>query len=468
MHYFRTLATSISQSRKMATSTRPLPIASSEARTHRFKQLTLGAFVAVLYAYCAAGPFGFEEMISTSGPGMSLLFLIVVPWLFSLPMSLATAELTTVMPVEGGFYRWTRAAFGDFLGYQCGFWNWTGTFLMNAAYSVALADYVAQLTPVAAQGWRHWIVALFFLLLVAALNIRGVQIVGNVTKILLLSVLIPVGVFTVLGFAHMHTNPFVPVTPPGKPWREVYGVGLALALWLYSGYEQLSTIAEEVERPERNFPLGLAIMVPLAMVSFLLPIMAGIGASADWQKWTTGYIVTAAKNIGGEWLAVAMFAAAMISVLLGLQTTLLSGARLPFTMAEDGYFHLSLAQLHDRFRTPVRGILVSTVVCACLAIFTVPQLIAVYLWLRVSTSVLTLSSAWRLRYTAPQIKRGFRIPGGTLGIALVVLIPSTLFAWALINGERSALPWGLACLALGPLSYAATKIRSPKKIPAEQ
>jgi len=435
---------------------------SPHASSGRFRKLKLGAFVAVLYAYCAAGPFGFEEMVSTSGPGMSLLFLICVPWLFALPMSLATSEMATAMPVEGGFYRWTRAAFGDFLGYQCGFWNWTGTFLMNAAYAVGLADYVAQLTPTVARGWRHWLMALFFLLLVATVNVIGIRIVGGVTKILLLTVLIPVAVFTVMGFAHAHGNPFVPLTPPGMPWREVYGVGLALGLWVYSGYEQLSTITEEVEHPERNFPLGLAIMVPLAMITFLFPIMAGI-ASSDWHQWTTGYIVTVAGNIGGWWLKESMFAAAMVSILLGLQTTLLSGARLPFTMAEDGYFHPWLAQLHDRFRTPVRGIILSTFFCACLAVFSLPQLIAVYMWLRVATSALTLLSVWRLRYTQPDLPRRFRIPGGTFGIAAVVLVPLTLFGWALVNGDSSALLWGPLSLALGPASYAIWRAASKSR-----
>jgi len=423
---------------------------SGHSNLHKLK---LGALVAVLYAYCAAGPFGFEDMISTSGPGMSLIFLMVVPWLFALPMSLATSELTTAMPVEGGFYRWTRAAFGDFLGYQCGFWNWSGTFLMNAAYAVILADYTAKVVPAVAMGWRHWLVALFFLVLVAVLNIRGVEIVGDVSKVLLLIVLVPVAVFTVMAFMHMQVNPFVPMTPPGKPWREVYGVGLVLALWLYSGYEQLSTITEEVEKPERNFPLGLAIMVPLAMITFLLPIMAGIGAGADWQQWTSGYIVQVAGKVGGNWLLWSMTAAAVISVLLGLQTTLMSGARLPFTMAEDGYFHPSLAQIHDRFGTPVQGILLSMALCACLAMFTVPQLIAVYMWLRVATSVLTLLSVWRLRSKRPDLPRGFRIPGGTVGLAAVVLIPCALFAWALINGERWTFLAGPAYMALGPLSY---------------
>src|SRR4051812_26904479 len=101
-------------------------VAASRPHSHPpFRKLKLGVFVAVLYAYCAAGPFGFEDMIRSSGPGMSLLFLMIIPWLFALPMSLATSEMATAMPIEGGFYRWTRAAFGDFLGYQCGFWNWS-------------------------------------------------------------------------------------------------------------------------------------------------------------------------------------------------------------------------------------------------------------------------------------------------------------------------------------------------------
>jgi amino acid transporter len=61
---------------------------------------------------------------------MALLFILIVPWLFSVPMALASAEMATAMPVEGGFYRWTRAAFGNFWGFQCGWWNWTGTFFM--------------------------------------------------------------------------------------------------------------------------------------------------------------------------------------------------------------------------------------------------------------------------------------------------------------------------------------------------
>src|SRR5439155_8627398 len=174
-------------------------------------------------------------------------------------------------PVEGGFYRWSRTAFGDFWGFQCGWWNWTGTFLMSGAYGVMLADYIGQLAPIQSK-WGHWLIAFAFLATVAYLNIRGIRLVGNLTLVLLLLALIPVAVLTVRGFSHARFNPFHPLIPTNSSWHQVFGVGLASALWIYSGYEQLSTVTEEIEEPERTFPRALAIVVPLAMITFFLPV----------------------------------------------------------------------------------------------------------------------------------------------------------------------------------------------------
>src|SRR6266849_10629343 len=296
------------------------------------KKISLAPFVAVLYAYCAGGPFGFEAMVSTSGPGMALIFILVVPWLFSVPVALATAEMSTAMPVEGGFYRWTRAAFGDFWGFQCGWWNWTGTFLITGAYGVQLADTVARVLPVY-NRFQHWVIAFAFIALVGLLNFLGIRLVGMVTLLLLLLQMAPVAVFTYFGFTHARFNPFHPLMPPDHPWREVYGVGLALGLWIYSGYEQLSTVIEEVEDPARNFPRGLAIVVPLAVISFFLPVAAALTAAGNWQKWQTGYMVTAARSVGGPWLQLAMFGAAAICAFILLDSTILSVTRIPFTMS---------------------------------------------------------------------------------------------------------------------------------------
>src|SRR5271170_4319738 len=157
--------------------------ASQYAPTKNLRRIGLAPFVAILFAYCTGGPFSLESMISGSGPGLALTFLIVVPLVFSVPISLATAEMTTLMPVEGGFYRWSRAALGDFWGFQSGWWNWTGTFLMSASYGVGMADYVEFWFP--QHSWvEHWVVAFIFLVVVATLNVCGIHVVGKLTIIL--------------------------------------------------------------------------------------------------------------------------------------------------------------------------------------------------------------------------------------------------------------------------------------------
>ena len=108
-----------------------------------------------MYSYTTAGPFGLEDQVTTSGPGITLIYHLLIPFFWCIPISLVAAELTTAMPVEGGFYRWTRTAFGDFWGFQCGWWNWTGTFLLNSLYGVLFMDYLKDYIPGMTPGWKR-------------------------------------------------------------------------------------------------------------------------------------------------------------------------------------------------------------------------------------------------------------------------------------------------------------------------
>src|SRR5258708_17385698 len=99
--------------------------------------------------------------------------------------------------------------------------------------------------------------------------------VGKVATLLEIFIFVPVITMVAIGFAHWHHNPFVPLIPPHKPTFKIFGVGLALRLWLYSGYEQLSTGAEEVENPQRAYPRALAMAVPLPIAASFLPTLRG-------------------------------------------------------------------------------------------------------------------------------------------------------------------------------------------------
>ena len=223
----------------------------STAAKSALRKAGLFYFVWVMFSYCTGGPFGLEDMVTTSGPGMTLIFLLVMPFFWCIPVSLVSAELTTAMPVEGGFYRWSRAAFGDFWGFLAGWWNWSASFLLGSVYGVQFSDYLGFYFP-ELTGWRHWIVSGHHRR--DHLHERGIQMVGKLATALELFILLPVLVLVVIGLTKWHHNPFVPLVPPHQPLFDIFGVGLALGLWLYSGYEQLSSVAEEVDNPQRSYP----------------------------------------------------------------------------------------------------------------------------------------------------------------------------------------------------------------------
>ena len=416
------------------------------------KKAGLLYFVFVMFAYVTGGPFGMEEMVTTSGPGMTLVFLLIIPFFWSIPVSLVSAELTTAIPVEGGFYRWVRVAFGDFWGFLAGWWNWTASWLLGASYAVLFTDYLAFDFP-SLIGWRHYLVSLTLISLLAYVNVRGIQMVGVVATILGFAVLIPVFLLCVTAAAKWHSNPFHPMIPPHVPPFQIFGVGLALGLWLYSGYEQCSSVAEEIEDPQRSYPRALAIVVPLSIATYFLPALFSLAALGNWQEWQTAYLSTAARLIGGNWLGFLMTIAAMLCNVSLLNATVLTSTRMPSSMAGDGYLSQFLAAKHPKFGTPWIAILISSAIYALLAFHTIAQLLTVYVWLRILVTVLTVLAAWRLRRLRPQLQRPFRIPGGIMGLAYVVIAPIVMGVVALIGSDKFALKWGPLPVALGVAAY---------------
>jgi amino acid transporter len=405
-----------------------------------------------MFSYTTGGPFGLEDMVTTSGPGMTLLYLLFLPLFWCIPVSLVSAELTTAMPVQGGFYRWVSAGFGDFWGFCTGWWNWCASFLLGAVYAVLFTDYLGFYFP-QLVGWKHYLVAVSMIAVITWINVRGVELVGKFATGLELFILLPVLVLCGMGLAKWKHNPFVPVIPPHQPMFHVFGVGLALGLWLYSGYEQLSTVAEEVDNPQRSYPLALAIVVPLSVTTYFLPALFSLAALGNWQEWTTTYLVTAGKLIGGTWLGFAMTVAAVLCTVSLLNATMLTSTRMPSTMAEDGYLPAVFAAKHPRYGTPWIAILTSSAIYALLAFQTIAQLLTVYVWLRILVTQLTVLSAWKLRKTQPELKRPFRIPWGSLGLVYVVVAPFLMSAVAVIGSDKFALKWGPLPVLLGIVAY---------------
>src|SRR6266436_4754443 len=175
--------------------TRPATISANISKTKvaraAVRKAALFPFVFVMYAYATGGPFGLEDMVTTSGPGLTLLYHLFIPFFWCIPVSLVAAELTTAIPVEGGFYRWVRAAFGDFWGFLAGWWNWSASFLLAAAYAVLTTDYLSFYFP-QTTGRNHYLVAAALIAAITYINVRGIQMVGRISTLLEIFVLVPI------------------------------------------------------------------------------------------------------------------------------------------------------------------------------------------------------------------------------------------------------------------------------------
>ena len=428
------------------------------------RKATLFQLVFMTYAVICSGAYGLEEMVSASGPGLTMLVLVILPLAYAAPISLTCAELSARFPQEGGYYRWVRMAFGDALGYTAGWLVWLTMFATNAAFAVLFANYLRYFVPELSPG-AHFAVAVAIVWASVLLNYRGISLVGTASVIFTIIIFIPFLVMTALGLLHWRFSPFVPFAHPDKTLGTALLDGFLVAMWLYGGFEKLTVNAEEVEDPVRAFPLALGIAVPLCALSYILPTLAALAANGDWKEWGEAHYMKAAADIGGPGLGAAMALGGLVANAGILMVTILPQSRLPMVLAHDGLFPPLFRKLHPRFGTPVASLVLTGVVLSALCKFRFAQLAGAYSLVQSLSYLLIYAALFRLRRRPPAAETpGFRIPLGTRGL-VVLVAPSFLIVALVIQqgiwpGGRFEAGQGLldlAILASGPASYAVLR-----------
>ena len=153
--------------------------------------------IAVVFFNVSGGPYGIEDAVSSFGPGLCLVLLVLTPLVWSLPVALAMSELAAALPEEGGYVEWVRRAFGPFWGFQAGWWSWLNSFVDVAVYPALFADYLKFWWPNMSSIGR-WAVVLAFIWILTAINLAGVRITGVTAVGLGVLALAPMLVFTAI------------------------------------------------------------------------------------------------------------------------------------------------------------------------------------------------------------------------------------------------------------------------------
>ncbi len=411
------------------------------------------AVVGLLYASACGGPYGTEDYVAQTGPGLLILLLVTAPWLWGVPVALATAELSVLRPVEGGYYRWAREFLGEFWGFQAGFWSLISSFLDNALYPILFAKALLHWIPGLTWGWR-WLAAVAFIALLTYLNYRGIQIVGRTAVLLNLFLIAPLVWIVVAGFARYRHDPFLPFTVPGAWSWDGLGAGLGLAIWFYSGYTEVSTACEEIERPEKTIPLALLIVTPLVILSYAAPTVAGLASVGGWERWQSGEFANIGKALGGGLLRNWALLGSVASFTVIFMAYLLWWSRLGWTLATDHGLPF-FSRLHPRHGTPHRVLLLYALCYSALAALPFDDLLELNVWVFGAYDLLLVASVIAARRRPPGQAPGFRIPGGRFGVWLNALVPAA--TWVLFlacnSSNRLVTSVGVGLLASGPILY---------------
>lgn len=411
----------------------------------------LGLFCLVYVTVCA-GPFGLEEFVRSVGPGLALTLLLLTPLFWGLPLLFMSAELAGALPLEGGLYRWVKTAFGDFWGFQAGWWWWLSSFLDCAIYAVLVADYFAFFYP-GMSRLTHWAIALAVIWLFTLLNLRGIAVMGTSTTIFVAIMLAPFAIMIVLGAPHIAPPAFPPRLPADMNLAETLSAGLLMSIWFVSGFEALATASGEIRNAARVLPRALLLVFPLILLSYGLPLLVSLGVDADWQNWQSGHFAAVAENLGGPWLGGWVSLAGVIANMALFGAWLLSYSRIPFAMAADGFLPRALCRVSPRYGTPVTALLVSATLYSVMAWFDFSSLVEMDIWVILPGMFLEFLALAKLRCSLPNLPRHFRVPGGAWGLAFTVISPITIGLFAMFGGGADDVVAGAIALASGPAAF---------------
>ena len=426
----------------------------SPRRRRAPRKLTLSLLITATYFMVAGGPYGLEDLIGKTGYSAVFAVLILTPLLWSLPTALMVSELATALPQEGGFYIWVRRALGPFWGFQESWLTLAGSVFDMALYPTLMVGYLNRFAPQLTAGHRGWLLELTMIAVCVGWNILGAHAVGEGSLILNVLLLSPFAVIAALGA--MHRGPVAAAPPPAH--ADLLG-GITIAMWNFMGWDNLSTIAGEVERPQRTYPLAMLGSLILVEISYLLPVAAVAHARLNLNLWSTGGWVDAGRVLGGPTLAVAVAAAGVIGAVGTFGTLMLSLTRLPVVMADDGYLPQLFSRLHPRTGAPWVSIIACAIAWAvCLPLGFVPLLIIDVLLTGLSI-LLEFCALVALRIREPHLVRPYSVPGGLLGAIAIGIPPLALVIVALVRsrseqiGATNELMIVLGILVLGVVLY---------------
>jgi APA family basic amino acid/polyamine antiporter len=417
-----------------------------------------------------------SEMMQAVGSARMVYLAWVVGGLLSFFGALTYAELGSMKPQAGGEYVYVRDAYGPLAAFLYS-WTWfliakpasiatvttgfvriLGTFSVFSFFPNACLTYpfhvsYGQLVAIGAAVFVTW------------LNYIGVRRAGDFQLFFtVLKVAIILGIVAV-GFSYTGGtwSNFATEFTGAKGGVAGFFAALVAALWAYDGWNDLNMVAGEIDNPRRNIPLALiwgvaTVAVLYILVNAAVQYVLPAGAIAGSERPASDAVALVLGRAG----ALLVSAGMAISMLVTLNGTVMSGARVPFATARDGYFFKAIAEVHPRYRTPAVSLVVQCALAVALLLLggSFRQFFSLAIFAEWLFYMIAGSTVFVFRHRDPGANRPYRVWGYPTVPALFVVVSAALLYYTFTDNLKSS-AWGCVAILAGiPVFYFFARRRT--------
>jgi amino acid transporter len=377
--------------------------------------------------------------------------------LLSLSIALCFAEVGSRFEGTGGPYLYTRAAFGDFVGFEVGWMQWFSRSTSQASIMSATALAIGYYWPAMTSGWPRIAFLAGLTGTFAAVNVRGIRQSAWVVNGFTIAKLVPLAVFIGIGLTFI--QPARLTTLPSITMGQA-GTAALLLIFIYGGYEVVPVPGGEAIDPRRDVPFAIVATVLIAMVIMTLAHVVAQGVLTDVAAHSTPMADAAAAFLGAGG-ALLIGVGSVISMSGNNAGQVLNGSRMLYALAEQGQLPSFLARVHPRFQTPVNAIVCTSAIALILAlsgsltaIASVSALARLLMYAGTAAATLRLRSAV---HASIEVKpAGFATPLG----AIVPIVAIVVCVGIAAGATRDQLLWGCAALVAGAVLFWTTARQS--------
>lgn len=299
-----------------------------------------------------------------SGPAMILAYMLAS--ILIIPSMFAKAELATAMPKSGGTYFFIDRSLGPLLGIFGGFANWFSLSFKSAFALVGMGAFAILIFPDISET-QIKIIAVIVCLVFALTNILSLKATGKIQIVLVFILLAILTLYIARGFISTHPDFYRPFMP--EKFSSIIATA-GLVFISFGGLTKVASIAEEINNPGRNIPLGMLLSFFVVTLIYLLAISVTVGiVPANELKNSSIPLSLGAGRILGNPGLILLSIAALTAFITTANSGILSASRTPLAMSKDQLLPKMFSKTNKRTKIPVFSILFTTVFMIIVIVF---------------------------------------------------------------------------------------------------